>query len=212
MKRSCTATTRRRRMWSSSSTQAAIGDLRLVRSSFSFGIDDEAKRPSGQWASTVGAFDGCRLLLASARLGCWPAEPTRVTGEQVLGGGGVGRRVRRGRCGSAFRCWPNSTPGWYSRPATSWRSVGRPRRVVPRRPPGTCREPGDRATPRRPSWSGSNLSQSTPTCSRPRTSHGPSGAKRGRCWDARDALGQARAIRALYESAESGRAVEVGDG
>ena len=146
--------------------EGAIGELRLVRTAFSYSLYDEdehppAHRPRGRRA------DGRRLLLRQ-RLAALGGEPETVYGQAWFGPSGTDWVVRRDaplprRRARALRL--------RHRAADARRARGDRQRglALPRRPVALQRA-GDRAAPRRRASSGSRSSARTRTGSSSRTS------------------------------------------
>jgi predicted dehydrogenase len=185
-----------------------IGELRLVRGSFSFGITDEANVRLDQGLEGGALMDvGCYCVSAARLLA---GEPIRVTGEQVLGGGGVdvafaGTMRFEGDVLAEFDA------GFVFAARDELEVVGSQGSLF-LDDPWHCLQP---VIELRRSHGALERIELEPANSYMLEAENLVKAARGEAeprLKRDDAIGQARAISALYESAETGRAVVPGDG
>ena len=180
-RRSCGATTRSRSGWSELVAGGAIGELRLVRASFSFPLTTESDvrwEPALEGGSLMDV--GCYCVSAMRLLA---GEPERVHAEAVLAPSGVDVRFA-----GALR-FAGDVLGHIRlrlRPAGARRARGaRLRRLAARRRPVVRPRTGDRASQRRRDAADDRCRGRRPLRARargPRGRHRASAARR--CWAA----------------------------
>ena len=185
--------------------EGAIGELRLVRSTFSYSLYDEENIRLRTDLEGGALMDvGC-YSVSGSRL--FAGEPERVFGEAWFGPTGTdwvfaGTLRFPGNVIAHVRLRHGDAEPRRAR-GDRQRGLALPRRPV------ALQGAGDRAPPRRAASSGSSSSSSTPTGSSSRTSATRSAAKASCCSARDDAIGQARALEALYESATNGTPVAL---
>ena len=184
-----------------------LGEVRLVRGAFSFPLADRRRTCAGSADARRRRPDGRGLLLRLGR--ALPARRARRRSPPRAAGERRGRALGRARCASRAARSRTSTAASTSPSATSsrwWASEGslflddpwHSRRPVIER----ARAPTGR--PRR-----SRSRRRTPTAASSRTSRARARARPSTPSGAPTRVGQARAIAALYEAADSGRAVAL---
>ena len=181
-----------------------LGELRLVRGAFSFPLGGRGERALGSRPRRRGA-DGRGLLLRLGRAAA--ARRARARSRRTASATGW-TRASWPRCASRAGRWPTSTAASTCRPATSSRWSGAEGSLF-LDDPWHSREPvierraadGERGEwrSRRADPYGCELEDFARACAG-ETEH-PFGRD--------DAVGQARTIAALYEAADSGRAVSL---